>query len=177
MGATGHGKAVAADARGRSLEFAWRAYGAVQDSIKAADQKASIILVLSAAVATLAGRETFASTGGLHAASGGKLWLVRAMASTLAAAAMFATAVVFPRMRRFSLSGGGLVYFGHLRRRSTDNIKAHLVRLDDDEALTQLADQLRVVSRIAWRKHAYLQGAILCLVLATALFGLARLAL
>lgn len=161
------------------IDFGWRVHLAIQEWTKSADQKASIILVFSVALATVAGHEVFNATGGLHDASGVRLWLVRAMGAAFAASALLAVWVVLPRLRRGALrrdAPAGLVYFGHLRHRSAADIERQLRALDDDEALAQLARQLMATSAVAWRKHARLQLAMFALVIACILFGIARFA-
>jgi hypothetical protein len=168
------------DATPSGVEFGWRVHLALQDWTKAVDQKASITLVFSVALATLAGREVFNSSGGLHDASGAKLWIVRAMGIFFAVSALFALSVVLPRLRRRATrqeAHHGLVYFGHLRHRNAEDIERQLRALDHDEELSQLARQLKATSVIAWRKHAHLQVAMLSLLIAGTLFGIARLAL
>jgi hypothetical protein len=64
--------------------------------------------------------------------------------------------------------------YGH---RSVEDIERRLRALDHDEELSQLARQLKATSVIAWRKHAHLQVAMLSLLIAGTLFGIARLAL
>jgi Family of unknown function (DUF5706) len=150
----------------------------MQDWTRTADQKASIILVFSTALATLAGREVFSVNGGLHEASGTKLWIVRIMGALFAAAALLAISVVLPRLHRRTArreADRGLVYFGHLRHRSAADIQGQLRELDSDEALGQLARQLSATAVVAWRKHARLQAAIVALVLAASCFASARL--
>lgn len=162
------------------IEFGWRVHLALQEWTRSVDQKASIILVFSVALATLAGREAFDSDGGLHDAAGAQLWVVRAMGVAFAAAALLAISVVLPRLRRRAArreARSGLIYFGHLRLRSAPDVEFHLRALDDDEALGQLARQLKATSVIAWRKHVRLQLAIAALLIASALFAVARLAL
>jgi hypothetical protein len=160
------------------IDFAWRVHAALQDWTRSVDQKASIILALSVAIATLAGREVFDANGGLHETSGTKLWLVRIMAISFAASALLASSVVLPRLRRSAArreAHRGLIYFGHLRHRTAADIEQHLHRLDDDETLAQLARQLKTTAAVAWRKHARLQAAMLALLLATTSFATARI--
>jgi hypothetical protein len=97
-----------------------------------------------------------------------------------AVSALLAVSVVLPRLRRRATlreARHGLVFFGHLRHRSVDEIECRLQALDDDEELRQLARQLKVTSVIAWRKHVHLQFAMLALLIASTLFAIARLAL
>jgi len=145
------------------IEFGWRVHLAIQEWTKSVDQKASIFLVFCAALATLAGREVFNVHGGLHDASGAKLWVVRVMGAAFAMSALLAISVVLPRLRRRVAKRNahrGLVYFGHLRHRTAEDIERHLRALDDAEALAQLARQLKDTSVIAWRKHVRLQAAM-----------------
>lgn len=135
-------------------------------------------MVFSVALATLAGREVFEAQGGLHDASGVKLWAVRVMGISFAISALAAVSVVLPRLRRGAArreAPHGLVYFGHLRHRTAEDIERHLRQLDEEEALAQLARQLKATAAIAWRKHARLQAAMFALVLAALSFGVARL--
>jgi len=160
------------------IDFAWRVHAALQDWTRSVDQKASIILALSAAIATIAGREVFDANGGLRDTSSTKLWLVRIMAISFAASALLASSVVLPRLRRSAArreAHRGLIYFGHLRHRTAADIEQHLRRLDDDETLAQLARQLEATAAVAWRKHARLQAATIALMLATTSFATARL--
>jgi predicted secreted Zn-dependent protease len=99
------------------------------------------------------------------------------MGASFAASVGLTTSVVLPRLRRRAArrdADHGLVYFGHLRHRSAADIKRHLRRLDDDEALEQLARQLEATSRVAWRKHARLQAGMLALALGAASLAAAR---
>jgi hypothetical protein len=162
------------------LDFGWRVHLAIQEWTKSVDQKASIFLVFTFALATLAGHEVFNDGGGLHHTSGLRLWVVRVMGAAFTASALLAISVVRPHLRRHAVrrdAQSGLIYFGHLRHRTTADIERQLRTLDHDEALAQLARQLRNTSVIAWRKHGRLQLAMFALVIAAALFGVARLAM
>lgn len=168
------------DAPPPGIDFGWRVHLAIQEWTKSVDQKASIILVFSVALAALAGREVFDANGGLHDVSGMRLWIVRAMGIAFATSAALALSVVLPHLRRRRArreAPSGLIFFGHLQHRSATDIERQLRVLDHDEALAQLARQLKVTSAIAWRKHARLQLAMFALLTASALFGIARFAL
>lgn len=100
------------------------------------------------------------------------------MGAAFVLAGLSALHAVFPslkrrRARRFA--GSGLVYFGHLRHRSAEQIRTALAKLDQHEIRNQLAHQLHVTSDIAWRKHARLQRAQLLLIAAVAAFMVAEL--
>jgi hypothetical protein len=170
----------APDAPPPGIDFGWRVHLAIQEWTKSVDQKASIILVFSVALATLAGHEVFDASGGLHDVSGLRLLTVRAMGIAFATSAALAISVVLPHLRRRKArreAPSGLVFFGHLQHRTATDIERQLRMLDHDEALGQLARQLKATSAIAWRKHARLQLAMFALLIASALFGIARLAM
>jgi hypothetical protein len=163
-----------------AIGFAWRAHAAIQDWTRNVDQKASITLVFSTALSAVAAREVLTKDGGLYATAGLKLWLVRAIGVLFALSALLALSVVLPRLRgrlAKAESRAGLIYFGHLRHRTTEDIFQALRTLDDAEALHQLALQLQVTSAIAWRKHQRLRASLVFLVLAATCLAVARLIL
>jgi hypothetical protein len=143
------------------------------------DQKASIILAFSVALGTLAGREVFGASGGLHDAAGAQLWLVRVMGAAFAISGLLAVSVVLPRLRRRAVrreAAEGLIFFGHLHHRTSAEIERQLRQLQGDEIIHQLARQLHATSKIAWRKHVHLQLAMLALFMACLIFSVARFA-
>ncbi len=150
------------------VDFGWRAHQAVQEWTRSVDAKASIVLALETAVAAVAARELTKDTSPFASATGFKLALALAIAALLGVAVLAALSVVLPRLARrrtHKHSADGLIYFGHLRLRSEDDIAAALERLDDSRVIRQFASQLSVTSRVAWRKHAFLQLSIACFVL------------
>lgn len=160
------------------LEFAWRAHQAVQEWTRNVDQKASIVLVFATAIGGVAIRDVVADGGRLADAHGLRLWAVRAMVFLFALSALHALSVVLPQLQRRKTrraAGDGLIFFGHLRHRTVDDIARELRGLDDDKAIAHLARQLHATSEIAWRKHARLQRAVLSLVLAAAVYASALL--
>lgn len=164
----------------RGVEFGWKAHAAIQDWTRTVDQKASITLVFTTALGTLAAREVLSPEGGLHNPVGAQLWAVRGMGLLFATAALLALGVVFPQLRRRKAKAeahAGLVYFGHLRFRCPADVEAALARLDPGEARHQLARQLVHTGRIAWRKHAFLRWSLCALVGAITFFWVARLLL
>jgi len=145
-------------------QFGWRAHEAIQGWTASVDVKASIVVVVETAVAGAATRAVITRQGELHAAVGLHLATAIAAATFLVLAVVCALWVVFPRLERrrtARLASDGLVYFGHLRKRSPDDIAAALDALTPEEERRQLASQLHITGRVAWRKHAWLQRSLL----------------
>jgi hypothetical protein len=163
-----------------AIEFAWRVHHAIQQWTHNVDQKASIVLVFTTALAAVAAREVLSADGALYATHGFRLWLLRAMAGLFASSALFALSAVFPYLRTGQVAreaGRGLIYFGHLHHRSAVDILRDLRRLDERTILEQLAREVQVTSSIAWRKHLRLRTSLVLLLLAATLFAVARLTL
>lgn len=159
------------------LDFAWRVHQAMQEWTRNVDQKASIALVFTTAVGGAVATEVLGREGGLHGVGGLRLWLVWAMAACFAGSALVALSVVLPRLhRRRVRRESGLIYFGHLHQRSSAEIEGELARLTPARAREELARQLETTAAIAWRKHARLQWSLVLLVLAVAIYGVARFA-
>jgi hypothetical protein len=160
------------------LDFAWRVHEAVQQWTTNVDQKSSIALVVLTAVGAAAASEVFREGGGLHDTHGAELVVVVAMVALLALAILLALFAVMPSLRHRRArdeSPEGLIYFGHLRHRSAEEVAAALAGLDTQEATRQLARQLATTSRIAWRKHVFLQASLAAFLLGAILFVVARL--
>lgn len=86
----------------------------------------------------------------------------------LGLAVVCALAVVFPRLARRRTSAAppnGLLYFGHLRQRSPDSIFLALKTMDAGAERRQLAEQLHITAKVAWRKHSWLQASLAFLAL------------
>lgn len=69
--------------------------------------------------------------------------------------------VVFPRLERRvgrPKTEPGLIYFGHLRQRSVDDIDKALAGLDEAAERREIARQLHVTAQVAWKKRAWLQN-------------------
>jgi hypothetical protein len=147
----------------RGGDFAWRVHEAQQAWTASVDIKASIVLVVEVAVAGAAGKSLLVSGGVLHDAHGLHLAVAITAVVLLSFAVGSALWVVFPRLER--RGGGrnvepGLIYFGHLRHRSVDDIEAALANLDEDGERHEIARQLRVTAQVAWKKHAWLQKSL-----------------
>jgi hypothetical protein len=160
------------------VDFAWRVHAATQDWIKNVDQKASITLAVVVGIGGFAAAQVFAANGSLHALAGHRVWIIRAMGLSFAIAGLAALLAVFPSMKRKRArehAQDGLIYFGHLRHRSSASIRDALNDLDNNDVLGQLASQLEQTSRIAWNKHARLQCSHVALASAIIAFALAGL--
>jgi len=158
-------------ARGdRGNQFGWRAHEALQGWTASVDAKASIGLLVEVAVAGAAVRSLLTVNDELSQAVGVHLALVILTLAGLAVSVSCALGVVFPRLARWPRKENerGLLFFGHLRNRDVKSIERGLASMDVVEERRQLAEQLQVMSRIAWRKHAWLQTSIIMLVLGSA---------
>jgi Family of unknown function (DUF5706) len=147
-------------------EFAWRVHEAQQAWTASVDIKASIVLVVEGAIAAAAGRSLMVSGGVLHGAHGLHLAIAITAVTLLSCSVGAALWVVFPRLERRgsgATTNPGLIYFGHLRDRSVDEIDAALAGLDQDEERHELARQLQVTASVAWRKHFWLQASLILL--------------
>jgi len=146
----------------RGNQFAWRAHEALLGWTASVDAKASIVLVVEVAVA---GGAVQTLTGDLDVVGGGHLFAIIATLVALGLSVGCALGVVFPRLaRRQSAQGVGLLYFGHLRALTVAEIGKRLHSMDVDEEREQLAAQLEIMARVAWRKHAWLQASIVIFV-------------
>jgi hypothetical protein len=158
------------------IEFGWRTHQAIQAWTSSVDTKASIALVIETAVTTAALRALISDTGELHDAKCLHLATAIAAVVILVLAVACAVMVIFPRLDRRNGRVTGLIYFGHLRHRSPADISNALAHLRPDEERQQLAAQLHIMSKVAWRKHDWLQrslasfalGAVLLVVAFTA---------
>jgi Family of unknown function (DUF5706) len=145
---------------------------AIQGWTATVDIKASIVIAIETAVAGAAASEIIAKHGQLHDAIGLHLATAIAALAALAAAIGSGLWVVFPRLERTSIereAPDGLIYFGHLRSRDTEDIAQALERLTVEEERLQVARQLRVTGNVAWRKHAWLQASIVLFAIGAAL--------
>lgn len=146
-------------------EFAWRVHEFQQAWTASVDIKASIVLVVEVALAAAAGRSLTVPGGVLHDAGGLHLATAITAVTLLALSVGCALWVVFPRLHRWGARKAepGLIYFGHLRERSVDDIEAALASLDEDGERHEIARQLRVTALVAWKKHAWLQKSLFLL--------------
>ncbi|MFF3942090.1 Pycsar system effector family protein [Streptomyces phaeofaciens] len=157
-----------------ALETAWRVHAALGEWTARVDTKASFALTLEAAA--LAAVTALASGGGLGLRTLPVVLLVVFVAGLLSllGAICCAMLVVAPRTRGESTAAeaaDNFVYFGHLRHWDPEGLRRALTTRDP---LPMLSRQLVVMSRIAWRKHRWVElsfalsglgGVLLCLAL------------
>jgi hypothetical protein len=159
------------------IDFAWKVHAATQDWTKGVDTKSSITFAIIVGFGLFAANQVFGDKGSLVSPTDQQLWSVRAMGAFLGLSALAALWAVFPNLKRRRakrLADTGLIYFGHLRHRSTDDIEAALANLDYVEMRKQLASNIHATTDIAWKKHSRLQFSHVMLVLAVAAFVLAE---
>lgn len=151
-------------------EYAWRVHAALDSWTGKVDTKASIALAIEGAAFGFAlsqsrEGEALASLDGWHET----LYYIGLGFVLLSIGCALLT--VFPRLRRRA-SGRrsewrkNTIYFGHLRHWDP----AELARELEGDNLphgTQLATQLVSMAKVAWRKHAWLQGSLLSLAVAS----------
>jgi hypothetical protein len=152
-------------------DFAWKVHDALDSWTAKVDTKASIVLAIEAALAgfviTLSGKG-----GRLAGLRGYRGNLDRVGLIFLIASVLLSLAVVWPQLGRWKARqnwSSNMIYFGHLRRWDPDKLAAELA--DGKPTVPQLALQLVTMSKINWRKHAWLQWSLLCLVVGSGLLA------
>jgi hypothetical protein len=163
----------------RGGDFAWRVHEAQQAWTASVDIKASIVLVVEVALAAAGGKSLLVSGGVLHEAHGLHLAVAIVAVVLLALAVGCALWVVFPRLERRvgrPKAEPGLIYFGHLRQRSVDDIDKALAGLDEAAERREIARQLHVTAQVAWKKHAWLQKSLALLGVGVCVLALALVA-
>ncbi len=152
----GRSDATSTGATTAGLDAAWRIHGSLADWIGRVDVKASFALSLE--TAALVAITSVAQTGqisGTHSqrqltATIVDLWF---SAVLVAAALAFAIAAVAPRIGSRGEPDDwqhNVIYFGHLRHWSADELADALTEQD---LLPALSRQLVALSHIAWAKH------------------------
>jgi hypothetical protein len=157
------------------LDFAWRVHAALDSWTGKVDTKASITVAIESAslgfVLTLSKKGERLS--GLHGLSE---VLYKIGVCSLVGALVFALFVVMPQLKRRQARRNwhrGMIYFGHLRHWDPTELASRLKSRQDYEV--HLADQLVVMSKVVWRKHARLQWSVWLLALAVVSLALAAL--
>lgn len=157
-------------------QLGWRVHEAVQGWTASVDVKSSIVVVIETAVAGAGAKALITAKGELHSATGLYLACAICAVAFLVVAVGAALWVVFPRLERrrtAEQAPTGVIYFGHLRQRSPEDIHAALTAMTPDEELRQLALQLHVTGHVAWRKHTWLQCSLVSFAIGAALLVLA----
>lgn len=155
--------------RQEALEFAWRVHGALDNWIGKVDTKASIALAIESAVFGFV--VTLSQRNGPFAALTGssRTWFHVGLAMLLIAV-LLSLIVVLPQLNRRKskkIWRSNMIYFGHLRHWEPKELATALGKqpLYQD----QLAEQLVAMSKIAWRKHSWLQGSLIFLAVGVAI--------
>lgn len=142
------------DAHATAMATAWHIHGALVDWTGKGDVKASIALSTELAVATAITALT--TRGHWTSETGGVLVpvLVRGGTVLLLLGVLLALVAVVPRSggaARNSHRNGNFIYFGALRHWDARELS---IALRSADCLPVLSEQLVIMSRIAWRKHA-----------------------
>lgn len=156
-----------------SNEFAWRVHDGITEWTARVDSKASIALAIEAAVA---GVVVLLATGDgeLARTSGLTSWLVGSGVVLLTASVVLAVLVVYPQLRARSTRKefqNDVIYFGHLRLWDPEHLEERLAT--DSVEMAGLSRQLVRMSKIAWRKHVWLQWSLALFVLGVLAVGAA----
>jgi hypothetical protein len=151
------------------MEFGWRVHGLLGEWTGKVDSKASIVLAIESAGFAFVVTQT--NKGKVFAAlDGWQLWGLRIALGSLIAAVALALLVVLPQLNRKQSKRdweSNTIYFGHLRHWDPANLaKAMAANTTEPD---QLARQMVAMSKIAWRKHSWLQGSLGLLVVAVLL--------
>ena len=152
-------------------EFAWKVHDALGSWTAKVDTKASIVLAIEAALGGFI--ITLSDKGGhLSALHGDRVDLYRAGLVFLILSVLLSLMVICPQLGRRKAKrnwAGNMIYFGHLRRWNADELATALAM--GTPTVSQLALQLVTMSKINWRKHAWLQWSLLCLVVGAGLLA------
>jgi hypothetical protein len=145
-------------------DFGWRVHGLLDNWTGKVDSKASITLALESATFAFVVTQTRAGREFADLCGTGQL-LFQVSLALLLASIMLSLLVVMPQLNRRQSKRewrSNTIYFGHLRHWAPDDLAK---RLGDTETHPdQLARQLVAMSKIAWRKHLWLQTSLALLV-------------
>jgi hypothetical protein len=161
------------------VAFGWRAHEAVQAWTASVDSKASVALIVEVAVTAAATKELISGGGELHHAIGLHLATAITACTLLVLAVAGALAVIAPRLarrRNARLDSKGLIYFGHLKDQTADQIAERLTNMTPDRERRELAAQLQITAEKAWNKHVALQASLALFAFGTALLVIAFVA-
>ncbi len=143
------------------VDFGWRVHGMLDTWTGKVDNKASIVLAVESAafafiVTQTAKGKVFANPGAVGA------WVFRVGLALLMLAIGLSLLVVLPQLNRRRSTkewAQNSIYFGHLRHWEPDQLAKALPNQAAHQG-DQLARQMVAMSRIAWRKHSWLQGSL-----------------
>lgn len=145
-------------------DFAWQVHSALGDWTARVDIKASIVLGLESAALGLI-LALSQGAGPLHGLTRARLDIFYGGVASISLSIILAIAVVFPQLSRRRAKRtwrDNTIYFGHLRRWNDADLAQRLASANA-APLDQLARQLIIVSKIAWRKHVFLQYSMVAL--------------
>lgn len=139
--------------------YAWHITETLHDWTSKVDNKASVIL--SVETATLGLILVFAGTGKpLGGLAGPSVWSFRAGVILLALAIVMAASAIFPQLNRRDARKNwrkNYVYFGHLRRWRPAELVTAVQNTATSEADLVRSTEIVALSKIIWRKHAFIQ--------------------
>ena len=145
---------------GDRIEFAWRIHEALDSWTGKVDTKASIALGIEVAVfgfiVALSDKP-----GRLSGLKGADLTLFRIGLIFVIVSIVLSLAVIFPQIARLKSRRNwksNMIFFGHLRHWQPTELAEALRKGPFEEE--QLARQLVEMSKVAWRKHAWLQWSL-----------------
>lgn len=146
-----------------NIDFAWRAHTALENWTGKLDTKASIFLTVNVA--------GLAALLALRTQADGRLSRLHGLQEAVADsgilfcgfAVVIAAAAVFPRLGRTKdhRAQRDIVYFGHLRHRTPDDVARQIMILTEQGQADQLSRQLVVMAKSNWAKHRLMQAALL----------------
>jgi hypothetical protein len=154
-----------------ALHFAWRIHDRNSEFSGRLDAKASVILSLETALAVVAVAGTKKGNP-LSDLRGAALAAFLICIALIAVAIVLAGLVLLPRVfwpwtsRR--QSHGDFSFYAGLRRWDPAELRSRLVELGTRGQLDVLAEQLVIMSQVAWRKHLRLQWSVIIAMLALA---------
>lgn len=146
------------------IDFAWKVHGLLDTWTAKVDAKASISLAIEVAVFGFV-ISLSKEHGVLSNLTGAQLFMYVIGVGLLVISMLLAVFVVFPQLARFKSKKEwqkNMIYFGHLRH--WDPVKLAKALPEDGLSKDQLARQLVTMSKIAWRKHVWLQCSLGALV-------------
>lgn len=158
-------------ARGQDpADFAWRVHSAQEAWTAKVDVKASILMAAQMGL-LVAGAAAYLSDP-MQAACSNWIYLYAAGMLVLLVGAGFAAAAIYPSLKTHPGDSVDLIYFGHLRSKSEDEIVEALDNLGEGGEVRALARQLQAMACLNWAKHLKLRVSIWCTAVAVPIFVL-----
>ncbi len=161
------------------IDTAWRIHAAQVDWTGKVDSKASFALAIESG-AMIAALGLAGSGRRLTDVDGTGARVSYVVGFGLLGLALVCVAwVVRPRLRLVAMHRGNeheanYVYFGHLRRRTPEEV-ADALSADPSDLLAVLSRQIVEMSKLCWRKHMLLQVSLTLALLGVGLLGIAAL--